>query len=192
MSAPFSPESFRTFAAVALRPVLPGLLLGVCTLAFGFGMGAVFGLNEALIRDRLAGSAAAVAATVYQGDAAASKAVVDKSWTYMQRAHLHAGSLGAVAVVLSLVLVLLGTGPALARTLSVGLGAGGLGYSVFWMWAGFIAPGLGSTGAAKESLKLLAMPASGAVSISTVIVAVLVARAWLSPSSNAIPAVGRI
>jgi hypothetical protein len=192
MSAPSRPESFRTFAVDAMRPVLPGLLLGVCTLLFGFGMGAVFGLNEALIKDRLSSSAAAVATTVYQGDAAASKAVVDKSWTYMQRAHLHAGSLGAVAVVLSLVLVLLGTGPALARALSVGLGAGGLGYSVFWMWAGFIAPGLGSTGAAKESLKLLAMPSSGAVMVCTVTVAVLVARAWLSPSPTANPAVGRI
>lgn len=192
MSAPSRPESFRTFAVEALRPVLPGLLLGVCTLLFGFGMGAVFGLNEALIKDRLAGSAAAVASTVYQGDAAASKAVVDKSWAYMQRAHLHAGSLGAVAVVLSLVLVLLGTGPALARTLSVGLGAGGLGYSVFWMWAGFIAPGLGSTGAAKESLKLLAMPSSGAVMVSTLTVAVLVGRAWLSPSPKAPHVVGQI
>jgi hypothetical protein len=58
MSAPIAPESFRTVAAHALRPVLPGLLLGVCTLLFGFGMGAVFGLNEALIKDRLAASAA--------------------------------------------------------------------------------------------------------------------------------------
>jgi hypothetical protein len=192
MAAPSSPELTRSIAHDAVRPVLPGLLLGLVTLLFGFGLGAIFGLNEAAIKDRLAGSAAAVATTVYKSDAAAAKAVIDKSWTYMQRAHLHAGSLGAVAVVLSLVLVLLGTGPALARALSVGLGAGGLGYSVFWMWAGFIAPGLGSTGAAKESLALLAIPSSGAVMVCTVTVAVLVARAWLSRSRTATPAVGRI
>ena len=37
------------------------------------------------------------------------------------------------------------------RVLSLALGIGGLGYSVFWMWAGCIAPGMGFTGAAKES-----------------------------------------
>jgi len=184
MSAPFSPESFRTFAVGALRPVLPGLLLGVCTLIFGFGLGALFGLNEALIKDRLASSAAAVATTAYQGDAAASKAVVDKSWNYMQRAHLHAGALGTVALLLSLLLVLLNTGPALARALSIALGAGGLGYAVYWMWAGFIAPGLGSTGAAKAALRWLSLPSSGAVMLSTITVAVLVARAWLSAKST--------
>jgi hypothetical protein len=38
------------------------------------------------------------------------------------------------------------------------------------MWAGFRAPGLGSTGAAKESLKWLAMPSSGAFVLATVAV----------------------
>jgi len=183
MSAPSRPEFTRSSAHDAMRPVLPGLLLGLFTLLFGFGMGAVFGLNEAMIKDRLAGSAAAVATTVYHDDAAAAKAVVDKSWTYMQRAHLHAGSLGTVALVLSLVLVLLGTGPALARALSVALGAGGLGYALFWMWAGFIAPGLGSTGAAKDSLRWLSLPSSGAVLASAVTMAVLIARSMLRKPS---------
>ena len=47
-----------------------------------------------------------VEATVYHGDTATAKAVVTKSWSYLQRAHLHAGSLGTVAIALSFVLVL--------------------------------------------------------------------------------------
>ncbi len=164
----------------SIRPILPGLFLAVLTLLFGFFLGVVFGLNEEAIKSRLVASAAAVDVAVYQQDATAAKAVVDKSWSYMQRAHLHAGSLGAVAAILSLVLVALRTAPRIATVISTALGAGGLGYSVFWMWAGFRAPGLGSTGAAKESLAWLAIPSSGSVVAATVAVAFLIARQILS------------
>ena len=156
-----------------LRPALPGLLLATLTLLFGFGLGVVFGLNEDAIKSRLSAAAAAAPAAVYQQDAAKVKAVLDKSWVYMQRAHLHAGSLGAVAVVLTLLAVLLGTRPLMTRAISIGLGAGGLGYSIFWLWAGFRAAALGSTGAAKESLAWLAMPSSGAFVVATTAVFVL-------------------
>lgn len=167
-----------------LRPVLPGLLFGVLTLLFGFALGVVFGLNEDAIKSRLAASAESVRVTVYQEDAVAMKGVLDNSWSYMQRAHLHAGSLGAVAVSLTHVLVLLGTGKVASRVLSLFLGVGGLGYSVFWMWAGFRAPGLGSTGLAKESLAWLAIPASGMVVAATVAVALLLGRAVLSQRTS--------
>lgn len=161
----------------ALRAALPGLLCAVATLLFGYGMGVVFGLNEELIKSRLSDAAAAVSATVYHGDQAAAKAVLDKSWVYMQRAHLHAGGLGASALGLTLLVVLLQTSLGRTRLISLGLGAGGLGYSIFWLLAGFRAPSLGSTGAAKESLAWLAIPASGAVVISTVAVAALLVMA---------------
>ena len=157
----------------ALRPALPGLALAVLTLLFGFGLGGVFGLNEDAIKSRLSASAAAVQASVYQGDHAAAQAVVAKSWTYMQRAHLHAGSLGTAAAVLTTPAALLGASPGVTRAISIGLGAGALGYSVFWMWAGFLAPSLGSTGAAKEALRWLAVPSSGAILVATSAAAVL-------------------
>jgi hypothetical protein len=158
----------------ALRAALPGLLCAVATLLFGYAMGVVFGLNEDLIKSRLSDAAAAVSATVYHGDPAAAKAVLDKSWVYMQRAHLHAGGLGAAALGLTLLVILLHTSFWRTRLISLGLGAGSLGYSIFWLWAGFRAPALGSTGAAKESLAWLAIPASGSVVICTFAVAVLV------------------
>lgn len=168
------PDNLATPSAVTtLRPALPGLTLAVLTLLFGFGLGGLFGLNEDAIKSRLSAAAAAVQVSVYQGDDAAAKAVVSKSWTYMQRAHLHGGGLGTAAVALILLVVLLGASPAVTRAVSLGLGAGGLGYSVFWMWAGFRAPALGSTGAAKESLEWLAMPSAGLVLVATAAVAVL-------------------
>jgi len=157
----------------SLRGASAGLLLAVLTLLFGQGMGIVFGLNEDAIKSRLKMSAAEVRDTTYKGDDAAIKAVLDKSWAYMQRAHLHAGGLGTTALGLIILLCLLGTSRRVTVALGVALGAGGFGYSFYWMWAGFRAPGLGSTGAAKESLKWLAMPSSGAFVLATVAVLVL-------------------
>ena len=161
----------------SLRAAFPGLAVAVCTVLFGFAMGGIFGLNEEVIKGRLAASAAAVTTTVYQGDAAAAEPVLAKSWTYMQRAHLHGGAIGTAAIGLIVVLLLIGTAPRVIRILGLALGLGALGYSVFWMWAGFLAPGLGSTGAAKESLRWLAMPSAGALMLATAAVAVLCIRA---------------
>ncbi len=163
--------------AEPVRAALPGLALAVFTVLFGFAMGGIFGLNEDLIKDRLAASAAAVTSTVYRGDPAAAEPVVAKSWEYMQRAHLHGGAIGTAAIGMIVVMLLIGTPPRTLRVLGLALGLGALGYSVFWMWAGFIAPGLGSTGAAKESLRWLAMPSSGAVMLATAAVVVLSIRA---------------
>ena len=157
-----------------LQPALPGILFAVLTLLYGFGIGIVFGLNEDLIKDHLKDSAVEVQDSVYEGDAAAMKPILSKSWAYMKRAHLHAGGLGASAIGLILLVGHLGVSAALSRAISLGLGVGGLGYSIFWMCAGFRAPALGSTGAAKESLAWLAMPSSGAVVVATFAVALLV------------------
>ena len=164
-----------------VRAALPGLTLAVLTLLFGFGLGIVFGLNEDLIRDRQRAAADAVVATAYQGDAAKAKPVLDKSWAYMQRAHLHAGSLGTSALALSGVVLLLGVSAGLTRAITLALGLGGLGYSAYWLLAGFRAPGMGSTGAAKESLAWLAMPSSGMFVAATALVAVLCVAALFRP-----------
>lgn len=165
----------------SLRAASAGLVLAVLTILFGQGMGIVFGLNEDAIKGRLKASAAVVRDTVYNGSDSTIKAVQDKSWTYMQRAHLHAGGLGTTALGLIVLVCVIGTSRLVTVAISVALGAGGFGYSVFWMWAGFLAPGLGSTGAAKESLKWLAMPSSGAFVLATVAVLVVVIDAVVSP-----------
>jgi hypothetical protein len=162
-----------------LRPALAGLFFATLTLLFGFGLGIVFGANEDAIKSRIKASGVAVRDTAYKGDDVALKAVLDKSWVYMQRAHLHAGALGTTAIALTLVVALLGTSVLWTRLISLGLGVGGLGYSIYWALAGFRAPGLGSTGAAKDSLEWLAVPSSGAVVLAAVAAAVVVGRALL-------------
>lgn len=173
-------ESFRK----NLRVSGFGLALAIATIIFGQALGIVFGLNEASIKGRLKNSAADVRESVYKGDDAAIKAVLDKSWTYMKRAHLHAGSMGATAFGFILFLSLLGASRRVMAAISVGLGAGGFGYSLFWMWAGFRAPALGGTDAAKESLKWLAMPSSGIFVLATMAVLILLITAVVPAHAN--------
>ena len=75
-----------------------GVLLALLTIFFGFGIGGAFGAFEEPMKKGLADRAAAVLDTVYKGDAAKAKSVVDKSWVYYKRAHLHGGAVGAVAL----------------------------------------------------------------------------------------------
>lgn len=163
-----------------LRAASAGLVLAVLTIIYGQGMGIAFGLNEDIIKSRLKASAAEVRDSAYKGNDAAIKAVLDKSWNYMQRAHLHAGGMGTTALSLIVLLCLLATSRRMTAAIGVALGAGGFGYSIFWMWAGFRAPALGSTSAAKESLKWLAMPSSGAFVLATAAVLVLLIVTILS------------
>lgn len=114
-----------------IRAASLGLTLAILTIVFGQGMGIVFGLNEDVIKSRLQADATAVQGTIYNEDKVASKAVVDKSWNYMQRAHLHAGGMGTTAVVLIIVLCLVGASRLATALISMGLGAGGIGYSIF-------------------------------------------------------------
>lgn len=170
-----------------IRPALAGMLFAVLTLLFGFGLGVVFGANEGAIKGRLKASALEVRTSVYHDDDAAVKAALDKSWAYVQRAHLHAGGLGAAAVGLILVVMLLGGPIALTRAVSLGLGAGGLGYSVFWLMAAWRLPAVGSSTAAKESLAWLAVPSSGAFVAATLTLAVMLVAAMRRKVPTASP-----
>jgi hypothetical protein len=165
------------FSRSSLRAAMPGMTLAVLSILFGFCLGIIFGLNEDLIKNRLSASASSVIATVYQGNSAKTQPVLAKSWDYMQRGHLHGGGIGTAAIAMIVVLLLTGTRPSVIRVLAIALGGGALAYAIFWVWAGFLAPGLGSTGAAKETLAWLAMPSSGALVMATAAVLYLSARA---------------
>lgn len=142
-------------------PIAAGACLSLAAIIFGFGIGGAFGAAEDAIKGRLESSGAAVLETVYKGDAAAKDAVVKKSWQYLNRAHLHAGALGTASLASIATLILLCPPGLAAQASALAFGAGALLYSGFWMLAGFAAPGLGSTGAAKESLSFIAIPGAG-------------------------------
>jgi hypothetical protein len=144
-----------------IRPAKLGTFFALLTILFSFAMGAGFGLKEDDIKGYLKAEAAGVKDSVYKGDEVKMKKITDKSWVYLKRAHLHAGAMGVIALAVSLLLGLLNSCGFCKFAGSLCLGLGALGYSVFWMLAGLTAPALGSTGAAKEALKLLAQPSAG-------------------------------
>jgi len=137
-----------------------GIGFALFTLLYGFGLGGIFGAFEDDLKGHLKSSALAVSESVYQNDEAKMAAVLDKSWTYFKRAHLHANGIGTAATALSILLIFLSISARLKSILSAALGIGALGYSSFWMFAALKAPGMGSTGAAKESLSFLAFPSA--------------------------------
>jgi hypothetical protein len=154
-----------------------GVLFALLALLYGFGLGAVFGAAEDSIKGHLEAEGRAVFETVYAGEQTRMDKIVSKSWTYFKRAHLHANGLGTASLAMILLLACIGTGGRLEQVTAVLLGVGALGYSSFWMFAGLTAPGLGSTGAAKEALQWLAIPTSGACIAGLILVLVLFGRA---------------
>lgn len=144
-----------------LRPLAPGIILALLSIAFGFLLGGAFGAVEDSIKGHLRSSADAVFDTVYQSDATKRDAVLDKSWAYMKRAHLHGGAIGAAALASIVLLGLFESTGLLERISASAFGAGALLYSVFWLIAGLAAPSVGSTGEAKEALRFLAIPSAG-------------------------------
>ena len=144
-----------------LSPLAPGMILALLSIVFGFLLGGSFGMAEDSIKGHLRSSAETVFETVYQGDAAKKDAVVSKSWTYLKRAHLHGGAIGATALASIVLLGLLGRPGLLERGSALAFGAGSLLYPIFWLAAGLTAPAVGSTGAAKEALSYLAIPGAG-------------------------------
>ena len=167
-----------------LHPMRYGAILALLTLAYGFGLGAVFGAAEDDVKAHLRAEGQQVLTTAYGDDAGAMQKVAKKAWVYFKRAHLHANGLGAASLALILLLGQLPVGDRGKRVLALGLGIGSLGYSLFWMWAGLRAPGMGSTGAAKESLQWLAVPSSGLCIIGLAAVLVMAARHLLRGSAT--------
>lgn len=144
-----------------LLPVKIGLLFALLTLVYGFGLGGAFGAFEDNIKRHLNKKARMALDTVYKGDEAKMKKTADKSWVYLKRAHLHANGLGTSSLALILLLSFLNAGSFIKTINAMCLGIGSLGYSMFWMFAGLKAPGMGSTHMAKESLKWMAVPSAG-------------------------------
>jgi len=142
--------------------MIVGLLLALLGILFGFVLGGVFGAAEDSLKGYLQAQGEAALTSAYGGDEAAMEAVVTKSWSYFKRAHMHGGAIGTSSVALILMLILLCRPGKLASTAAIASGLGAVVYPVFWLWAGAIAPGMGSTGAAKEALEFIAIPGAAA------------------------------
>lgn len=169
-----------------LRCARWGALLALFTILFGFGFGAAFGAYEDRLKEDLAARAEAVKQEVYGGDEQKIASVLEKSWTYYKRAHLHGSGIGVVALGGILLLAALRRPVRLARAgVGLALGVGGFGYALFWMLAARRAPSLGGTGAAKESLEWLAVPSAGLLLIGLSAVLILTAVELFRPLDDA-------
>ena len=138
-----------------------GVLVAMVAILFGGSLGLSFGCCEDDIKGVLKGSAEKVLSGVYGDDQAKADKVGKKSWVYMKRAQLHSQTMGVISIAFSVLVAWLSFPVRAQMGISLLSGLGSLGYGVFWMSAGFLAPGMGSTGAAKESIALIAQ-ASGA------------------------------
>ena len=138
-----------------------GVLVAMVAILFGGSLGLSFGCCEDDIKGVLKGSAEKVLSGVYGDDQAKADKVVKKSWVYMKRAHLHSQTMGVISIAFSLLVAWLSFPARAQMGISLLSGLGSMGYGVFWLLAAFLAPGMGSTGAAKESIALIAQ-ASGA------------------------------
>ncbi|MDX9715731.1 MAG: hypothetical protein RBT37_09965 [Dissulfurispiraceae bacterium] len=151
----------RASAYAVPKSVVAGAVFALLAVMFGFVLGGLFGTMEHKLKDSLSDSGRAVLETVYQNDVQRMDAVVKKSWSYMIRAHIHGGVLGAVALGSISIMILITNLGIAARLSSLALGIGSLAYSVMWLCAGLRAPELGSTGVAKQSVEALAIVGAG-------------------------------
>ena len=133
-----------------------GVILALLSVLYGGLLGLGFGCCEDSFKKSFKDDAAAVLEEKYNNDQGKAGKMVKKSWVYMKRAHLHSLTMGVISIVLSLVAASLAFSPKLQTGISLLSGFGAVGYGLFWLLAGFLAPGMGSTAMAKETVGLLA------------------------------------
>lgn len=153
-----------------LAPMKIGALLSLLTLLLGFGLGALFGLAEDTIKEGFVEAAKLTLADSAADLEQEARSLTGRAWTYMKRSHLHANGLGTSSLAAILLMTLLAASDGLKKLTSLLLGVGAFGYSTFWLLAAQRTPVLGSTGAAKESLRWLAMPSTAFLVIGLLLV----------------------
>ena len=161
-----------------------GVLVAMIAILFGGVMGLSFGCCEDTIKGVFKVDAEDALSEVYQGDQAKAEKVIKKSWVYMKRAHLHSQTMGVISIVFSLLVAWLNFPVFAQLVVSLLSSLGSLGYGVFWLVAGFLAPGMGSTGAAKESVALIAQASGGAFFVAGVILFGLITYKMFVKSVN--------
>ncbi|PIR01749.1 MAG: hypothetical protein COV66_00100 [Nitrospinae bacterium CG11_big_fil_rev_8_21_14_0_20_45_15] len=146
-----------------------GVALALISILLGISLGLGFGCCEDTIVDKFKKDSTEVLDTVYDGSQKKANRVVNKSWNYMIRAHLHSQTMGVISLVFSLLVAGLKFAPRWQLGISIFSGLGALGYGTFWLLAGFLAPRMGSTSASKNAIELLAQGSAGCFFVSAIV-----------------------
>jgi hypothetical protein len=147
-----------------------GIILAMIAILFGGSLGLSFGCCEHSLKDYLKNEAASVLETKYKGDQAKADKVSKKSWVYFKRAHFHSQTMGVITIVFAFIVAGLKLAPKIQMGVSILSGFGSLGYGIFWLMAGALAPSMGSTGVAKEAVGLIAQVSGASFFLSGVAV----------------------
>jgi hypothetical protein len=128
-------------SAINLKPVKIGLALAILTILFGLVLGALFGLNEDLFQNYIQSGIAANPQLF--ADAAAEQ---EKIWRWVQRAHFHAGGIGAFSLGLVILTALTNMGERRKQITATLLGLS-IFYPLTWFALFLYAPHMGRTAA---------------------------------------------
>jgi hypothetical protein len=158
-----------------------GIVLALVAILFGGFLGLSFGCCEDSIKGALKSSSDAVLQDKYQGDQKKADKVTKKAWVYLKRAHLHSQTMGVIAIAFSLLVAWLNFSPRMQMGISLLSGFGSLGYGVFWLFSAWLAPGMGSTGAAKEAVGLIAQASGGSFFVAGLALFVLLILKMFAP-----------
>jgi len=101
-----------------------GILIAMIAILFGGSMGLSFGCCEDDVKGFLKSQADSVFQEKYGGVQAKKDKVVNKSWIYMKRAHLHSQTMGVIAIAFSLLVAWLNFHPKIQLGVSVLSGIG--------------------------------------------------------------------
>lgn len=161
-----------------------GVVLALLAILFGGSLGLSFGCCEDDIKSLLKGNAASVLAEKYEGKQELADKVTKKAWVYLKRAHLHSQTMGVIAIAFSLLVAGLKFPARVQLGISLLSGFGSLGYGSFWLFSALLAPGMGSTGTAKEAVGLIAQGSGGSFFIASLtLFGFLIYKMFVKPSS---------
>lgn len=156
-------ERIETF-----KNVKYGILIAMIAILFGGALGISFGGWESEIKGFLKSEAHAVSQEKYSVNEI--EKVLKKSWVYIKRAHLHSQTMGVIAITFCLLAAFFKFPVSIQWTVSLLSGIGSLGYGIFWLLAGLLAPSMGGTHQAKEAVGLIAQVSGASFMIAGVLV----------------------
>lgn len=127
----------KTFASIDLAPVRIGLALAILTILLNIGLGSAFGLFEepirAYIREGIAANPTLFKDAAREGDFI---------WRWIQRAHFHAGGIGAYVLGLIILTAISSMSAMQKRVTSILLGLS-ICYPLAWLMMYVYAPWVG-------------------------------------------------